>query len=163
GETPALEFGHGAETRQLDDGGGEIDHLYGLFDHARLRDRARPVEDERYAYRLLVDHETVVHVAVVHQALAVIADDDREHPIEAARRRERVEDRAHLAVREADLGVVAGDRLLQRVAERSRADLRPLPGWGVVRIMGIEQVHPEEERRRRAAGLEVSVAAQPFH
>jgi hypothetical protein len=127
-----------AHARRTRDGearqhrGQEIDELHRRRDALR-RDEAGRAHHERHAHLLLVDGGAVVAPAVLAELLAVIGGDD--HHRVGARRAHRRHHRAEPGVGRGDLGVVTID---VAIAEG-------VLGVGLVRLVGLEEVHPEEE------------------
>jgi hypothetical protein len=102
------------------------------------RTNAGPPEYQRDAKRRLIDEVPMHVLAVLAQAFAVVRRDDDERVASPAPAVERVEKAPHELVREGDLSVV------RPVGVAGRVRLGRLVG-----VVGIVEVEPREEARRR--------------
>jgi hypothetical protein len=104
---------------------------------------------EGHAQGGLVHEHAVGRLAVLSQPLSMIRGDQDHAPLQAARLAPSLEDLAHHAIGVGDLSVVA-----RAVAGALRLR-RPVGG------VGIEEVHPGEERLARGLGPAASAAPPP--
>lgn len=114
------------------------------------RQEARATQQEGDADRGVVNENGVRLLAVLSEALAMIGGDDDQGVVENPELAELVEDPAHRAVEHPDLGVVRGGRQ------------QPFSPRDPVRLMSIEEMHPEKERTARPRRLFFGPAVQPF-
>ena len=136
---------HGRRRRdagQFQDRGHHVDDAYLVGDGAGRH--ARSGDDQRNAYRRVVDEEAVLLLAVFAQRFAVVAHDDNHGVRQAAAAGEKVDEPADLRVGGGDLSVV---RPLER-----RRKARAIGLGRHVRAVRIVEMHPREKRLVAFAG-----------
>jgi len=131
--------GHGlrrGHTQQVEHGGHDVHRPHGVGHPARLGKAERRAEDEGHVRHAVVDEKAVRGLAVVAQALAVIAHHDDDRLLVEPASAQQVEHAPDLAVGKRHLTVVR----VPLVARRERLGR-------AVRRVRIVEVNPREERR----------------
>ncbi len=138
-------------ARQAEGGerrGDEVDRAHRPGVDLPPRQQPRVAQEERHLDRRVVDEEGVGLLAVLAQALAVIGGHHDQGVVELALVAQLVEHLPHRPVQHRDLGVVDGRRA------------QPLGGRRGVGLVGVEEVHPEEEGAARPL---LRPALEPAH
>jgi hypothetical protein len=133
-EPDAVEtLGH-RDAGEAEDGGHHVDETH----RAVVASRDDPVtgNDERHAQRTVVEQHAVRGLAVLAEALSVVARDN--HDLRATRVADRGEQAGHLGIDVGDFSIVG---------HAARAG-EMLSRW-CIRHVRIVEVHPEEDRCRR--------------
>jgi hypothetical protein len=169
GEAPPLSADvRAVDARERQQGWRQVGDLDRLGDRSPASEPRRPANDERHADRFLVDHEPMVHPAVLHERFAVITDDRHQRVVEDPALGETIEELPELRVGVVYLSVVGSDLLVdvRGVLTERRKERRML--WRRnIGIVGVEEMDEQQERRRRARGpyarpgREVAVLFEP--
>jgi len=138
-QRPSVRIRQRRPIGEIQQRGRQIDPAHERRDPAAGREAPAPRDDHRDAERRFVDEHGVRVLAVLAEALAVIADDRDDRRRETAGTIQPVEHRSDHFIVERDLAVVEASG--KRLAERRRR---------IVGVMRVVQVKPREERRGRA-------------
>ena len=125
------------QAQKVEDGRREVDPACHHGKSRSGRDTPAP-EQQGHAQRALVDEEAMCALLVLPQALAVIRGHDEKSVLAQAEPSEGLVEAAHQAVGPRHLAVVGPTRVLRGIGL-----------GGIVGIVGIVEVQPEEEPARR--------------